>query len=360
MNPNRWPKPLFLFPGAVALIFGLLAGLQRLGIDLPAPVPDLFLKHGPLMVAGFLATVIGLERAVALGAGWSYLAPGCSGLGALLFLAGFTQAPLLMALGGLFLAATAVEGLRRHFALYAAVMALGALMGALGSLAWALGLAIPSCIAAWMAFLALTIAGERLELTRFLPPAKGRTSSLVLLTGLILLAALGGLAGLLQAPRFLGLGFLGLAVWFLRFDIARRNLLQRGLSRFIGLCLASGYVWLGIGGFALLYHGMPESGFEYDAVLHIVFIGFVFSMIFGHGPVILPAILKRQAPYHPILLAWLVLLQGGLVLRLIGDHNEIAWLRQTGGVLNEAAILLYILTLAVRTVQSTRTGAEKT
>lgn len=354
MTPCNWPRLPFLIPGAVALMAALLAGLERLGISLPFDAAELSLKHGPLMVAGFLTTVIGLERAVALQSGWTFLAPAFSGIGALLYLAGVSFAPGLMAAGGLVLALSGLEGMRRQPALYSVIMALGGCAGAAATFFWAFGAEIPSAIGSWMAFLALTIAGERLELTRFLPPRKGRTPSLILLVIVILLGSAASLLDTSMAPRLLGAGLFGLAVWLAIFDIARRNLKQTGLPRFIGLALAAGYFWLGLGGLALIDHGIPPGGYEYDAVLHVLFIGFVFSMIFGHGPVILPAVLKREAPYHPILLAWLGLLHLGLVVRLYGDHFAQEVPRQIGGALNELAILLFIVTLAVRTIRAAR------
>jgi hypothetical protein len=65
---------------------------------LPAPgstVPG----HGPLMIRGFFGTVISLERAVALGWRWGYLARFLSGLGALVLMA--AGALILLAAGGL-------------------------------------------------------------------------------------------------------------------------------------------------------------------------------------------------------------------------------------------------------------------
>jgi hypothetical protein len=59
--------------GMLALVGALVGGLVRLGWALAAPAP-LAAFHGPLMVAGFLGTVIGLERAVALGRLWAYAA----------------------------------------------------------------------------------------------------------------------------------------------------------------------------------------------------------------------------------------------------------------------------------------------
>ena len=55
-----------------ALLTGVWAGLVRLGWQVPllAAIPPS--AHGPLMVSGFLGTLIGLERAVVLGRFWTY------------------------------------------------------------------------------------------------------------------------------------------------------------------------------------------------------------------------------------------------------------------------------------------------
>ena len=65
VNPIHLRKPLVLL-GMIGLLTGLWAGVARIGWAWPLPRPDFVLLHGPLMVAGFLGTVIGLERAVAL------------------------------------------------------------------------------------------------------------------------------------------------------------------------------------------------------------------------------------------------------------------------------------------------------
>ena len=61
--PFRLP---LLVLGFVSLISGVLAGLARLGWDVPLPPAQLLLLHGPLMVSGFLGTVIGLVMGYAL------------------------------------------------------------------------------------------------------------------------------------------------------------------------------------------------------------------------------------------------------------------------------------------------------
>jgi hypothetical protein len=77
--------PLLLF-GFAALIFGVLAGVWRLGW--PAPALAAGAPHGTLMMCGFFGTLIGLERAVAIGARWAYGGPFASALGAALLIAG--------------------------------------------------------------------------------------------------------------------------------------------------------------------------------------------------------------------------------------------------------------------------------
>lgn len=56
--------------------------------------------------------------------------------------------------------------------------------------------------------------------------------------------------------------------------------------------MLSGSAWLAIGGLLMVMVGGVYGGFPYDAILHSVFVGFVFAMIFGHAPIIIPALLK--------------------------------------------------------------------
>jgi hypothetical protein len=51
------------------------AGLVRLGWNLPPLIPTLSRTHGPLMISGFLGTLINLERVIALNRKWMYAAP---------------------------------------------------------------------------------------------------------------------------------------------------------------------------------------------------------------------------------------------------------------------------------------------
>src|SRR5512145_463457 len=84
----------------LALLFALWAGLLRLGWSLPA-LSGLSLAHGPLMVSGFLGTLIALERAVAIRQKWMFAVPLVTGLGWISLLVYAPLGALLLALGSL-------------------------------------------------------------------------------------------------------------------------------------------------------------------------------------------------------------------------------------------------------------------
>lgn len=331
------------------LLTSLWAGLLRLGWALPSPQATLAAVHGPLIVCGLLGTVIGLERAVALAKPWAFAGPLLTLAGGAALLAGLptSLAALLMAGGSLGLLAVFAAVLRRQPARFIVTMALGAGAWLGGNLLW-LG-ARPFALVAlwWAAFLVLTILGERLELGRLrqLPPRA--LWSFTLGVGALLAALLLGLANLDLGMRLAGLSFVGLGLWLLGYDIARRTVRRPGIPRFSASCILSGSAWLLIGGLIALASGAVYAGPRYDALLHTVFVGFVFAMIFGHAPIIVPALLNvpyrfSRAGYLP-----LALLHASLVVRLAGDLGGLADVRRWGGMLNAIAILLFLLLTAV-------------
>jgi hypothetical protein len=120
--------------------------------------------------------------------------------------------------------------------------------------------------------------------------------------------------------RLIGLALLGFSLWFLKNDLATRNIRHPNpLTRYIASCLFAGFLWLAAGGLLLLYFGALYAGPVYDAALHAVFVGFVISMIFGHAPIIFPAILGAPINYRPTFYVQLILLHLSLLLRIVGD-----------------------------------------
>ena len=340
--PPPWRVPLLML-GFVGLIAGAGAGLARLGWGMPALLASAAALHGPLMICGFFGVVIALERAVAIGRGWAYLGPLLAGLGgAAAVHAALAPAAWLFLAGSGVLLAASVDVMRRQTALFTFTMVLGAACWVAGNALWLAGWAVHQVVPCWLAFLVLTIAGERLELSRLLPPSPMATRVFALL----LLVSVAGLAGLRSAwgPPLFAAGLLGLALWLIKQDLARRTVRGRGLTRFIAVCLLSGYAWLTLGSAVILVAGGLTPGSpSYDAALHAIALGFVFAMVFGHAPIIFPAVLRVAVPYHPLFYAPLALLHASLALRLAGDATgQLEWLR-AGALGNVAALAAFIL-----------------
>ena len=253
----------FLGLSMLAILAGLWAGLVRLGWSIPALISSLPMQHGPLMISGFLGTVIALERVAALRQRWMFAAPLLSGIGWIFSLAlpWLIVGPLLTTLGSLFAAGILAVIVRREPKIYTAVMAVGALCWLAGNLFWLLGTPISLVVWWWAAFLVLTIAGERLELSRVL---RLKTRHYQLFTFAAVLFLLGVVAHMIYpevGARIAGAGMLALSAWLLRYDIARRNIRHAvPLTRFIAICLFTGYFWLGLSGLMNLWFGAQYGG----------------------------------------------------------------------------------------------------
>ena len=112
-----------------------------------------------------------------------------------------------------------------------------------------------------------------------------------------------------------------------------------------GYALMCGYCALMLEGVFLL--ALPDVPFGYDIIVHTFFLGFVFSMIFAHGPIILPGVLGLAVrPYHPFLYVPLVLLVSSVLLRIISDLNVLPYqVRTTSAWMTAAAMVFYFVTL---------------
>jgi len=95
-----------------------------------------------------------------------------------------------------------------------------------------------------------------------------------------------------------------------------------------------------------LRFGLLVAGPHYDAMLHSLLLGFVFSMIFGHAPIIFPAVLGMPISFQPAFYVHLTLLHASLLLRIVGDLASWVPGRQWGGLLNVLVVLLFLGTTA--------------
>lgn len=357
---HRAGRAVLLATGVGSLVAGAWGGLLRSPMQVPVPVEhaNWISFHGPLMVGGFLGTLISLERAAGLRALWAYLVPLLTGVSAIAVAAGSLDVwPRWTWCAGsaLFVVVSA-----RIFLLQPnlanAVMGAGALAWTAGNAAWALGGEVPDVVPSWLSFLLLIIVGERIELTRFVKMPRGSRPWL--------LSALGALAvGLAAGPAvpraggvLLGLAVLAIVAWLFRFDLAWRTIRSPGLPRYMAVCLLSGYAWLAVAGVLLFWSWPERAGLAYDGILHAFFVGFAFSMIFGHAPVIFPAVLGLPVRFTRLgYLPW-ALLHASLAVRVAGDVSAMARGRIWGGAGNVAAIALFLLVTVTSIVLGARRG----
>jgi hypothetical protein len=208
------------------------------------------------------------------------------------------------------------------------------------AIAWAVGSGLhagqPGSAAAlpwWFAFLILTIAAERLEMTRLTRRHPAALPAFVAIVVTLLVGA--AMSGLL-----FGAALVALAAWLFAVDIARHTVRTSGLPRYMAVCLLSGYAWLAIGGVAWIAWqlGLPAR----DAALHALGLGFVFSMVMGHAPVILPALARVKLRFGPWFYLPLAALHGTLAWRLGAGWADAA-ARSQGALGNALAIALFLL-----------------
>ncbi len=338
---SYWRIP-FMLLAVFNLIAGMWAGLIRLGWDLP--VTSVAVHHGAIMVGGFLSTLIALEKAIPLKHKLALVVPVISALSLMMVVPGFYYTGLYFLVagsGGLFLI--------HAYYLYLHPRDRSIILMLLGAGCLIIGNAMlietqfyPASFPWWMGFLLFTITAERIELSKFLPVSVN--AKYLLLSFLILF-----LSGLLIPFHGVGkylssFAMIGVALWMLKHDVMRIGLKKKGLTRFSSVSLLIANGWLIIHGVLLV--SMPDTAYSYDILIHSFFIGYAFAMIFAHGPIILPGVLGiTSKPYHPVLYAWLFLVQGSLLIRLIADSLLSLEARKLSGILTGMGILLYFVSL---------------
>jgi len=342
------------------LVCAVLGGLLRAGSLPPLPYGSQLIGqsaglHAVLMLPVFLGSVIAIERAVAVRLRWAYLAPVCCVAQGLLLLAtdGQQAFPWITALGGAaslcFVAVSALL-LARQPATHAMLMLLAALAWLGGNVVQASQRDVNVALLWWFAFVVLTITAERLEMSRLLP--RHPVSRPFLLSALLcLLAALvTALVDLRIGLLLFGIALLTLAGWLCCFDVARRTVRSRGLSRYMAVCLLSGYGWLTVSGLGWIGLGLewgvhPDAGLPLrDVALHVLGLGFIWSMVMAHAPVILPAVARVKVLYGPWFYGPLMVMHASLLLRCGGGWWH-ADLLASGASLNAIAIASFALTM---------------
>lgn len=345
MSSQHRPRLFLMAIAGLSLLAALWAGLARSGWDWPQPTSNLPMSHGPLMVVGFLGTLISLERAVAFKRLWGYGASLFAGIGSLVLLVGSSvqMGHILATAGSLILLCIFVVLYWKQPTGFMATMGLGASLWFVGNLLWHGGFSLDQVVPWWIGFLVLTIAGERLELSRLMRLSTWSRAGFFFANGVFLIGLLVGFFAFDVGLRLGGLGLVALALWLLRCDIAWRTLRQAGLPRFMAISLIIGYIWLWIGGLLwIVFADLFTAGPYYDAMVHSIFLGFVLSMIFAHAPIIFPSVMGVAMPFREAFYGHLVLLHLSLALRVGADLALWRPGQRWGSLLNVLAILLFL------------------
>ena len=333
----RHLKPIHILP---LVLIGLLAGISggwiRLG-SVVIPLTEAAAQHGVLMGGGFLGTLISLERGMVMKQKAWFLVPIVSGLSSLFFIAGESQIGIILLMAASF-GLSAIMHLQsvRHPHFHSYLIYLGAVCWFIGNfMVWNFGL-IAAGTTWWIGFLLFTILGERLELSQFLPVPAWSKKLLGALAGLFFIGLVFPFHG--WGNEILGLAGVLLAVWLLYFDMAKVAAKKDNQFRYIGIGLRMGYVWLMLHGLILLF--LEGQVLFYDLLLHTFFLGFTFSMIWAHAPIVFPLIFGiRETPYHPILWWGWGIFQLTLAGRIVSSAFELMEWRKFFGVANGWVII---------------------
>lgn len=342
-----WRLP-FLMLAVLSLVIGLWTGLSRIGWDifiLPATA-----HHGAVMVGGFLGSLIALEKIIPLKNKWLFAIPSLSVAAVITFLSGEPRSAIML----LILASAGLVFLfgfylHKQRSIIYALMLTGAFCLLIGNILLYSSSFYPLAFPWWISFVLFVIAAERIELMKFLPvTARSKNVFLVFLLTFIAGAAISFHH---YGNIIAGAALFATALWLLNNDAISVGLKKQNLTRFVSISLSLGYLALLTTG--IFFITFSDHWLAYDALVHTYFIGFAFSMIFAHGPIILPGILGISAkPYHPILYTWLAMLHCSWVIRVFSDAFTAMEWRRYSGIFSALAIVGYFLSIALLTVKA--------
>jgi hypothetical protein len=339
-----------VFFAMLCLLSGLWSGLNRIGWDI-ALLP-LTPHHGAIMVGGFLGTLIALEKIIPLKKKSLYLIPVLNGLSVIFFFLSHPKiAVYVLVFSSTALCFVFLYYFKQQRSLIYVLMFCGAICWVVGNILVLTKSFYPLAFPWWAAFALFIIAAERLELMKFLPVSKFNKYIFVLLLLCFLIGVMFSFHG--TGNLICGLALIGISIWLMRNDMIAINIKKTGIAKFVAISLCIGYMALLLTG--IFFFSLSDQWLTYDAIVHSFFLGFVFSMIFAHGPMILPGILGIfVTPFSRILYLWLALLHVSWLIRIFADVSIEMEMRKISGLLSAVAVLGYFITMAVTTIKRQR------
>jgi hypothetical protein len=339
--------PILLF-AMFCLLSGLWSGLSRIGWNIT--ILPITAHHGAVMVGGFLGTLIALEKIIPLKRKTLYLIPILNAISVIFFFANQPKIAIYtLVISSTSLAFVFLYYFRTQRTIIYILMLLGAACWLVGNVLLLTRFFYPLAFPWWTAFALFIIVAERLEIMEFLPVSKLHKNVLIILLLCFVVGVLFSFHG--TGNLICGLSLIGISLWLMRHDMIAINLKKKNMPKFVAISLLCGYVALLLTG--IFFFSLSDQWLTYDAIVHSFFLGFVFSMIFAHGPIILPAIVGISATsFNKILYVWLSVLQIAWLVRMFADVTVEMEIRKISGLLSVIAILGYFITMATLTIRS--------
>ena len=341
--------PIILF-AMFCLLSGLWSGLNRIGWNLN--ITSVSAHHGAIMVGGFLGTLIALEKIIPIKKKILYLIPVVNASSVFFFFLNQPRISIYVLIASsTALAFVFLYYFRKQRTIIYALMFIGAICWVTGNILLLTKFFYPLAFPWWAAFVLFIIAAERMELMKFRPVSRFNKNIFVIMLLCFVIGVLFSFHG--AGNLVCGLSLIGVSLWLLKNDMIGINIKKNNLPKFTAISLLMGYVCLLLTG--IFFFSLSDQWLTYDAIVHTFFIGFVFSMIFAHGPMILPGILGISVtPFNPILYLWLVVLHISWLIRIFADVLIELEVRKISGLLSAFAMLSYFITMALLTIRSQR------
>jgi|Deesub1362B_J571_1020462.scaffolds.fasta_scaffold00003_11 hypothetical protein len=209
-----------------------------------------------------------------------------------------------------------------------------------------------------LSFPVLFILGERYELSKLiLGLTKRRILKISFYIMLLSLSLLVAYTFYYIDKLLIIMGSLGYFSSVLIFYLAERpNIknLRRSeakLQNYLAVHLQAAYHWL-LGGIALLllYSVLKPTPYLYDAAIHSISVGFIGTMLIGHGPLILSSLMGKIVRQEKLNFVPFYLLTLGNGIRVFGDlikpiYIEISILIGYSGILILLAFIAFIINI---------------
>ncbi len=345
--------------GLASFILAIVLGVWRIalsrGFVLPS-IPEILPPHGNVMVGAFLGTLIIFERMLALPVKWLVWVPYAWGLSALAIhinFAGFKILNLIALFGwGVhrFIAYKTFKNFFNPLVEFVAYIALSTSLFHENGLAGSVESALSG-----LSFAIAVIGVERIELTL----SSQRRSAKFVYLSLIIYLLLSILNSLFYTIPLQAIGValfltgLGLiyndSVIIMTLKGVRFGVTKTPLHKFSRQTLIVAYVWLLFSAISIILWDLIQSVAK-DIVFHSIGLGFIFTMILSHAPIILASTLAKTPKRTPSIILF-ALFQVMTTVRILADllvSNFIelwVWSGWITGTFHFVIFVLYMLSV---------------